>query len=157
MPKRLLQLLFLCFVGFSMLGASDPNHRFDKLGHNLMCTCGCGEVLLECNHVGCPTSGPMISELHTQMATALPDAGVLHWFAAKYGPVVLASPIRGGFDLVAWIVPFAVLAIGIAGIVSLVGLWHRRHIQLGMTNPVPAPAMSDSLRDRIRRDTDYDV
>ena len=157
MPKRLLHLLFICFVGLSMLGASDPNHRFDKLGHNLMCTCGCGEVLLECNHVGCPSSGPMISELHAQMATALPDAGILHWFATKYGPIVLASPIRGGFDLVAWIVPFAVLAIGIAGIVSLVGLWHRRHTQLSGAIPVPASSMSDSLRDRIRRDTDYDA
>lgn len=157
MPKRLLQLLFVCFVGFTMLGAGNPNHRFDKLGHNLMCTCGCGEVLLECNHVGCPVSSPMISELHAQLATALPDAGILHWFATKYGPIVLASPIRGGFDLVAWIVPFAVLAIGIAGVVSLVGLWRRRHLQLGTATAAAPPAMTDALRDRIRRDTDYNT
>lgn len=157
MPKRLFHLLFICLVGFSMLGANDPNHRFNNLGHNLMCTCGCGEVLLECNHVGCPTSGPMIAELHTQMASALPDADILHWFATKYGPVVLASPVRGGFDLVAWIVPFAVLGIGIAGIVSLVGLWHRRHLQLPATTIPATQAMSDSLRDRIRRDTDFDL
>lgn len=139
-----------------MLGANSPEHRFDKLGHNLMCTCGCSEVLLECNHVGCPVSGPMIAELHTQMATALPDAGILQWFAAKYGPVVLAAPIRGGFDLVAWIVPFAVLALGIAGVVSLVGLWRRRHTQLlAGANTPPDTVVNDSLRDRIRRDTDF--
>ena len=159
-PKRLAhiaQIIFLCLAGFSMLGAGNPEHRFDKLGHHLMCTCGCSEVLLECNHVGCPVSGPMISELHAQMATALPDLGILQWFAAKYGPVVLAAPIRGGFDLVAWIVPFAMLALGIAGVVSLAGLWRRRHARLSSDPAVPAaPIFSESVRDRIRRDTDFD-
>ena len=30
---------------------------------------------------------------------------MLNWFAAKYGATVLAAPIRGGFDNVAWIAP----------------------------------------------------
>ncbi len=159
MPKRLLQLVFICLVGFTMLGASSPEHRFDKLGHSLMCTCGCGEILLECNHVGCPVSGPMISELHSLLGSDLPNGGILNWFAAKYGSIALASPIRGGFDLVAWIMPFAVLALGIAGVIFLVRLWHGRHAQLaGMpsTGAGPASLLSDSLRDRIRRETTFE-
>ena len=35
----------------------------------------------------------------------------MNWFAAKYGAIVLAAPIRGGFDNVAWIVPAAVFGL----------------------------------------------
>ena len=171
MPKRLLQIVLLCFVGLTMMRASSPDHRFDKLGHSLMCTCGCGQVLLECNHVGCPVSGPMIAELHNLLggsgsggggnlaavASGLSNTNILNWFAAKYGSVALASPIRGGFDLVAWIVPFAVLAMGIAGVVFLVRLWHGRHAGLATaSSAASAPAVSDSVRDRIRRETTFE-
>ena len=56
MLKRSLQLTALAFTSLVMLGASN----FDRLGHQLVCQCGCGQILLECNHVGCPVSGPMI-------------------------------------------------------------------------------------------------
>ena len=37
--------------------------RFDRLGHDLMCECGCGQMMLECNHVGCSSSEQMRKEL----------------------------------------------------------------------------------------------
>ena len=158
MPKRLLHILLVCLAAVTMLGAGNPATRFDHLGHKLMCTCSCGEILLECNHVGCPVSGPMIQELNNQLATALPDIGVLNWFVQKYGPIVLAAPIRGGFDLVAWIVPFAVLTFGILGVVWLVRLWHQRQPQTALAQPSSASATlaAGSLRDRIRRETTYE-
>lgn len=158
MPKRLLQFLLIGLVGLTMLGASSPERRYEKLGHNLMCTCSCGEVLLECNHVGCPTSGPMTSELHMLLASAMPDPGILHWFVNKYGPVVLASPTLHGFDLLAWITPFAALALGILGVVVLVRLWHGRHrAQLATSSPpTTSKPLTDAVRERIRRETTYE-
>ena len=156
MLKRALQTAGICLLAFFMLGAGTPSTTFDKLGHQLMCQCGCGQVLLECNHVGCPVSGPMIEELKAQVALAGPTGGVLNWFVNKYGPVVLAAPIRGGFDNAAWIVPFAVLAFGIAGVIMLVRLWHQRHASIQPT-PLPTEARSeifDSARARVRRETD---
>jgi hypothetical protein len=39
------------------LGATDAGSRYNKISnHQLMCTCGCAQVLGECNHVGCPNS-----------------------------------------------------------------------------------------------------
>lgn len=161
MPKRFAQIAVLLFTSVIMLGASSPSNRFDKLGHSLMCTCSCGEILLECNHVGCPTSGPMINELHAQLATNLGNHAILEWFAAKYGPIVLAAPIRGGFDLVAWIVPFAVLALGLLAILWLLRHWRDRHMQaatVAMASNAPNPHMAEShpLRERIRRETNFE-
>ena len=45
--KRLAQSALLIVVAVTMLGAGTPDTRFDQLGHKLMCTCGCAELLLE--------------------------------------------------------------------------------------------------------------
>lgn len=153
MRKRLLHIALLCVLAVPMLGAGAPSSRFDALGHKLMCVCGCGQILLECNHVGCPDSDREINELRNEIATGLPDEGVLNWFVGKYGPTVLAAPLRGGFDLVAWIIPFAVLLAGIGIVVFLIRRWRRRTPP--NNPPTPPPSMDDALRDRIRQETTY--
>ena len=156
MYKRILQLVLIVFAAITMLGAGSPSTRFDKVGHKLMCTCGCAEILLECNHVGCPNSSTEIAELHAQMDAGASNTQIFHVFAAKYGPIVLAAPMRGGFDNVAWIVPFAVLLLGILAIVLLLRFWQRRHARLHPAAPLPSPTPeSTALRDRIRNETNY--
>jgi cytochrome c-type biogenesis protein CcmH/NrfF len=157
MLKRILRITSVIAVSIALLGAGVPSTRFEKVGHKLMCTCGCAQVLLECNHVGCPNSSGMISELHTQVDAGATDATIFHTFADKYGPIALAAPIRGGFDNVAWIVPFAILVLGLAGVVLLLRIWRRRHQQLAAAlPPLPPPnAADDALRERIRNETHY--
>jgi cytochrome c-type biogenesis protein CcmH/NrfF len=154
MAKRWLQLLLLAFCTFLTLGATDNSARYNRLGHGLVCQCGCGQILLECNHVNCPVSGPMVNELGAQLASGVSDARIMNWFVNKYGPIVLAAPTRGGFDTVAWVVPFAVLGLGAIAVIVLLCLWKRRQRPV---TAAPAPALpSDlALRDRIRRDTTY--
>jgi cytochrome c-type biogenesis protein CcmH/NrfF len=155
MSKRLLQLVLLAAVSFSLLGAANPSTRFDKVGHKLMCTCGCAEILLECNHVGCPDSSKLIQELHTQVDANASDDAIFNVFAAKYGPTVLAAPFRAGFDQVAWIVPFAILVLGIVGILVLLRLWKKRYANLPPAASTPPTPATDALRDRIRNETNY--
>ena len=101
----------ICFS----LGASNPGGRLNDLGHRLMCTCGCAQLLGECNHVGCPESAQELSELRADIAAGMTDEQILSAFVAKYGATVLAAPPTNGFDLVAWIAPFAVFGGGAAG------------------------------------------
>ena len=151
MPKRTLQFLALVLVAITMMGASDSSTtKLDRVGHKLVCQCDCGQILMECNHVGCPVSGPMIEELRTQLAAqpTQTETAVLNWFVNKYGAIVLAAPIRGGFDIVAWVMPIAVLLLGGGGLLLLL----QRSRRLKLAKPVEA-APTDDLRDRIRRDT----
>ena len=154
LSKRTLQTLAICLFAITMLGAEDSTTRLDKVGHKLVCQCGCGQILMECNHVGCPVSPVMIDELRTQLASGVNEKTALDFFINKYGPIALAAPIRGGFDNVAWIVPFAVFTLAIFGVAFLIRYWKRRHDTL-----IPATAAApsvDPMHDRIRRDTDYD-
>jgi cytochrome c-type biogenesis protein CcmH/NrfF len=158
MPKRILSILFVVTLAFTMLGADDNSTtRLDKIGHKLVCQCGCGQILMECNHVGCPVSGPMINDLRAQLAAGTSEGAILQTFIAKYGPIVLAAPIRGGFDDVAWIVPYATLILGTFGVALLIVYWHRRHNRLHPAAAIPLPdTTSSEVRDRIRHDTDYE-
>ncbi len=157
MPKRLLQILLLFTVAFTMLGADDASTtHLDKIGHKLVCQCGCGQILMECNHVGCPVSGPMIEELKAQLASGSSEAAILQTFITKYGPVVLAAPIRGGFDNAAWIVPVVVFLLAIVGTAFLIHRWRSRHALAMAGAPVMPGATlpyGDCMRDRIRRET----
>jgi cytochrome c-type biogenesis protein CcmH/NrfF len=153
--QRALGAILVAALAFVMMGAGDETTRLDRIGHQLVCQCGCGQILMECNHVGCPVSGPMIQELRSQIAAGSPDKAILDSFMAKYGPIVLASPIRGGFDNVAWIVPWILAAGGLLVIVFVVRSWYSRHQQLARAHALPVNA-SDELRTRIRQDTTDD-
>src|ERR1017187_3261496 len=60
--RRLLHCGLLGLVVCAVAGAGDPATRFNELGHQMMCICGCNQILLECNHVGCPDSDGMRNE-----------------------------------------------------------------------------------------------
>ena len=156
--RRWMQACFVCVLAVVMLGA-EPSSRFNKVGHEMMCACGCGQVLLECNHVGCPDSDRMIGELRTQVAAGGSDTAILNWFSAKYGATILAAPIRGGFDNVAWITPMAVFLLATLGVGFLIWLWKRRGGGGGGMGSGPGSGgvgvEANALRERIRRETVY--
>lgn len=156
MRKLLRATLLGCFA-LVLMAATNPSERYNELGHQMVCACGCGQILLECNHVSCPSSGPMIDELRTQIAAGGTNTSIFNWFAAKYGPTVLAAPIRGGFDRVAWIVPFAIFFLATIGTAILVRVWKLRKAGHMVLTPAAGPGnpAADALRERIRRETEY--
>jgi cytochrome c-type biogenesis protein CcmH/NrfF len=149
--RRWISAAVVCLLAVVMLGA-DPSSRFNRVGHQMMCACGCGQVLLECNHVGCPDSDRMIGELRGQIAGGGSDTEILNRFAAKYGATILAAPIRGGFDNVAWIAPMAVFLLATVGVGFLIRMWTLRRRVTVIAGPVVG---GDALRERIRRETEY--
>lgn len=153
------QTVLIAVLAVVMLGASDSSGRFNRLGHKMICACSCGQVLLECNHVGCPDSDRMIGELRSRLVDGGGDSAILSWFAGKYGATVLAAPMRGGFDNVAWIAPFAVFVLATLGTAVLVTVWKRRTDRLmvlstGPGRRVDGGAGTGELRERIRRETE---
>lgn len=153
MLRRWPQLLLVFVIALATIGAGDTGSRFNDIGHKMVCTCSCSQILLECNHVGCPNSPGMIDELKQQLASGGSDTSIFNAFAAKYGPTVLAAPIRGGFDNAAWIVPIAVFLLAMVGTAFLIKHWRGRHLL-----PAGAEAYmthTDAMRERIRRDTEF--
>ena len=154
MILRLAQLAIVALLALAFLGA-DSDARFNKLGHQLMCMCGCNQILLECNHVGCTYSDRMRNELSAGLERGDSDSLVLQSFVQKYGNTVLAAPTSSGFNVVAWIMPFAVFVAAVIVTVWLVRLWKSRAV----AQPVPQAALQaeelDELRKKARQETEF--
>ena len=148
---KAVQALLLAVAVCFWTGAASDSARFNDLGHRLMCTCGCAQLLGECNHVGCTESGRERNELSAAIASGATDQQILNSFAAKYGMTVLAAPPTRGFSLVAWVAPFAVFAAALLGTILLV-----RHWSLGRTGAAAQAATPEmnALREKIRRETE---
>lgn len=148
---RFALLPLLAVLGVFTLGSADTASRYNDLGHKLMCTCGCNEILLECNHVGCQSSAQMTVELQAAIDKGGSNNDILLAFQNEYGPTVLAAPWFSRFNIVAWVVPPALLLLGIAGTFMLVKKWRLRAAPMPA---VPDDPASQELRDRIRRETE---
>lgn len=136
----------------ALLGASGDTARFDELGHHrIICVCGCNQMLLECNHVGCTYSDKMRQELSAAVQNDPSDDAILQSFVREYGTTVLAAPSARGFDRVAWIMPFAVFFAATFGAAIVIRKWKER--QPAQATPVNSAAF-DPYREQARRETE---
>jgi cytochrome c-type biogenesis protein CcmH/NrfF len=153
--KRILQAGLLMIAVLIFAGAGDDSARFKDLGHRLMCACGCNQILLECNHVGCMYSDRMRAELVAAVDRGDNDDLTLQSFVQKYGPTVLAAPTKTGFNRVAWIAPYFALVLGLGLVTFIVRAWRSRPFL--MPADAPAPVRGAELayfREQARKDTE---
>ena len=57
----------------------------------------------------------MRAQVRELLAAGASREEVLSWFRERYGPGIVAEPPRSGINLIAWLVPGAVLVIAMAG------------------------------------------
>jgi cytochrome c-type biogenesis protein CcmH len=152
--KRGLQLGVLSLAIMLFMGAGDEVARFNDLGHRMMCVCGCSQILLECNHVGCSYSDHMRGELMAGLDRGDNDDLILQAFVQKYGTTVIAAPGAKGFNRIAWVMPFLALALGIMATVLIVRAWRNRPAAAPSgVRPVTGPEL-DLFRSQARKDTE---
>ncbi|HWR37642.1 MAG TPA: cytochrome c-type biogenesis protein CcmH [Clostridia bacterium] len=155
--RRTLLLMAIALCAITLLGAGDgsTDARFNKLGHNLMCMCGCNQVLLECNHVGCSFSDRMREELAAGMQRGDSDSLILQSFVQKYGNTVLSAPTTTGFNRVAWIMPFAIFLASMGAVIVVIRTWKLRPAYRAANAAAGLPPEQlDELRERARKETE---
>ncbi len=176
--KRLARLLMLsCLLTPALLVADEPNastenQRYENLGSKIMCTCGCSQMLLKCNHVGCPNSDTMTRELRTLVSNrplsasgglgpgaqantpvSRTDEDVLNWFRRKWGVTAVVEPSSHGFELIAWILPPLALGLGLVLVIFLVRSWKLRTAPVAEADLNLNPDL-EAFRARARQETE---
>ncbi len=140
--------LLLAFTGMPVF-ADGP---VDEIGTNLMCQCGCTMVLSTCD---CGTAEQMRGEIRDMLGQGKTKSDILNYYVGKYGEKVLAAPVAQGFNLSAYITPFAVILAG-AGVIGLIV--RQWVIRTRTTAPAPVLATNavavspDALRSRLERE-----
>ncbi|HXA86084.1 MAG TPA: cytochrome c-type biogenesis protein CcmH [Candidatus Dormibacteraeota bacterium] len=151
--KKILQSLLLPCALVLLMGADNQEARFQNLGGKIMCTCSCSQMLLKCNHVGCPNSDQMIRELRANVKNTSNDESVLNFFRTKWGVTAVVEPSTHGFELLAWILPAAGLGLGLLLVVLLIRNWKMRSATVAAADMNLAPNL-EALRARARRETE---
>jgi cytochrome c-type biogenesis protein CcmH/NrfF len=145
---------------------AQKTDRAKSLGTKLMCMCGCGQILTQCNHINCPSSGPMLKELDAHVDKGESDDLIIQDFVQEYGEKVLSSPPSHGFNAIAWYIPGVAFALGLGIVVTLIRLWRQRDIArmaavAASDTPSSAATAATELRriqlDRARQKADRDT
>ncbi len=107
--------------------------------------------------VRCPTcntpldvsSSPVAMDMKAYIARRIEQGWtkqqIIDGLVGEFGPTVLATPPKSGFDLIAWIVPALAVAAGLCAIPIVARTWSRR----GGATAEPPPAISDEDRRRL--------
>jgi cytochrome c-type biogenesis protein CcmH len=102
--------------------------------------------------------GDSPSELANEMRTLVREqlqqgktsAEVLDYFAQRYGEWILLAPPKHGFNLVIWVLPFALLPIGAV----VVYLGARRWVRSPAGGETPPPRPDSPYAERLQRELD---
>ncbi len=136
------------------LAHAQQTEHAKQLGMKLMCMCGCGQVLVQCNHIGCPSSVPMLKELDSHIARGEADDLVIQNFVQQYGVAVLSSPPNTGFNRVAWLLPGVSFALGLGLIMLVIAQWRRRRVAAPVSRAKVSPDVIARSREIIDRETE---
>ncbi len=113
-------------VIFLLIGWTIFAITLESISEELVCQCGCGLVLNNCNHIDCGVAVPMRNTISEKIEAGETKEQIVEYFVSKYGEAVLAAPTKEGFNLTAWLFPFIGIAIGAFIIVMVIMAWVKR-------------------------------
>jgi cytochrome c-type biogenesis protein CcmH len=89
----------------------------------------------------------MLADLGKQIDEGKSNEQIIAAFIDKYGSTVLAAPPVSGFNLTAWIMPFAALAIG-----GLAAVYFLRRFRTQWAAPVESNADLAKYHDKVEEE-----
>jgi cytochrome c-type biogenesis protein CcmH len=135
--------------------ARDDDSLVQALEHKIRCTCGCNLDVFTCRTTDftCTTSPAMHRLVLARLDSGKTPDQVIASFVAQYGESVLMEPPKHGFNWMAYIMPFAGLAVGLGIVGALMRRWVRSAPgrQVAPPEPPPVEASSEDL-ERLKRE-----
>ncbi|HEV2592615.1 MAG TPA: cytochrome c-type biogenesis protein CcmH [Gaiellaceae bacterium] len=118
-------LAALALVVAAPAAASEAHPTQDEMEALLVCP-SCHVPLDESNSPVAQQMKAFIAERIAQGATRSQIIDELVGPPNNFGPAVLGEPRTHGFDLIAWVLPFAGIAFGAVGIGAAAWFWSRK-------------------------------
>ncbi len=125
--------IFLCAVCVSALAQTPADSSaldataLSAIRRELACYCGCGMTVQDClGGMVCSESRALSKEVSQFMQQGKTQDQILQAMAEKYGERILSAPTKKGFNLMAWVVPFVMLALGGVVVAAVIKGWRRR-------------------------------
>ena len=135
--RYLLALLLL--VGLT--AAAEPQVTLPDIEDEVMCV----ECRTALNVSSAPVADQERAFIRDRIAEGMTKDEIKAALVSEYGPDVLAEPGDDGFDLAAWLVPGALVALAAGGVILLAGRWRRTPGGASAQGPELDPADAQRL------------
>ena len=97
-----------------------------KLEGRLMCTCGCRRPLNDCGMLNCEGHAVQTTKMQRLIGEGKSESEIVAIFVRDAGGQdVLAAPLDGAFNRLAWLVPYALALVGLVAIIMTARRWSR--------------------------------
>ena len=154
-PRRIAAALLATLVALvtcaaPALAAGSSRLSLPRIQQDFMCTI-CHEPLNEARSDEAYQENGILRQLIAQ-GDGLPQ--IKRVMVSQYGPGVLADPPAHGFNLLAYIIPGVVIALGVTTVAVTIPRWRRRAAHQNAERPPdpPASALSDDDAERLEAD-----
>src|SRR5579863_10767427 len=137
--RRIAPLLLIVAFAVLPLFAQQQADRVKEVGGKFLCMCGCGQILTQCNHVGCTMSASMLKELGAMVNRGDSEDKITQTFVQEFGTTVYAEPPKSGFSLVAWSMPAVYFLAGAVFVIFVIRRWRGRPASVLQTSPGGIP------------------
>ena len=127
------------------------------LENALMCKCKdkCGKVLINCT---CDTSNKTRADFQKLLDSGLTVQQIVQQQVALHGETILSAPTKIGFNLTAWVTPFAAILVGGYGVRRILNAWIRGKKAgtpaSGEKSPDPQEPISSNYSRRLQEELD---
>jgi cytochrome c-type biogenesis protein CcmH len=132
-----------CFVGLAPALAGNPPSA-TALEAQLVCPV-CETTL---DQSSSPVAQRMKAFIRRRIAAGDTEQQIKNKLVAQFGPGVIAAPPKGGFGLLAWLLPLVVVVCGAIVLAVLVRAWSRRR---------PPPVAERPLDSELERRLDEEL
>ena len=144
---------FLILLVSAFCFAQNPSElvtpEIRRPGDKLACLCkSCKNTVATCAMIGCGYANPARMRIASLQAQGKSDQEIIDGFVKERGLQALAVPPAVGFNRLAWVMPFAVIAFGLFAI----WLYIRRFRKPAPVPVVPGPDPLGRFRDEIEKD-----
>ncbi len=115
-------LVIMLFITLAVFLPATPAYALTskEVEKELMCQCGCTMVVDVCD---CETANQIRTKIKEMMSQGQGKSQIVAYFVKQYGEKMLASPPKSGFNLVAWILPFAAVVVGATALFFILRAW----------------------------------
>lgn len=133
--------------------ARDDDTLVKAIEGRLRCTCGCNLDVFTCRTTDftCTTSPAMHRVVLARLDSGMTAAEVEAAFVRQYGEVVLMQPPKRGFNLAAYIMPFAGLLAGLVIVGLVIRGWFRARPKTPLEGAAAPEAPAAASDDDIKR------
>ena len=153
MRKFRSSLVVLVLTGFALASAraetaaEKPSVDVRRVGAHIGCQCGCKDTVATCAMLECSFSKPAKEKIAKLQAVGMTDKQIIDGFVADLGPAVY----RGDPSAYGWLVPYLLIAPGLALIYWFVRRYRKPH-PIAEIGPAANDTELAKYHDQIEKD-----